>query len=191
MTVTDGQTIDEQAVIAFAEKVGADQAVAYGSALAYLGDRLGLWAALAEAGPVTSDELAERTGLAERYLREWLATQTAAGYLDHADGRFTLSRGAGRGARGGGVAGGLAAGFEVAAAIWAGTERLAEPSAPARHLVGRAGPTPGRRGRPELPRDLLNSLVDQWLPRRRPGRRPRAPGHGCSTSAAARAAPRC
>jgi SAM-dependent methyltransferase len=116
--------MDEQAVIAFAQKVGVDQATALGAALAYLGDRLGLWAALAAAGPVTSAELADRTGLAERYLREWLACQAAAGYVDHADGRFTLPAEkaavlaieASPAARAGA--------FEFAAAMWAGTERL-------------------------------------------------------------------
>src|SRR3954471_14477173 len=94
--------LDEDAVVAFAEKVGADQAIVFGAALAYVGDRLGLWAALAAAGgrapgalaaagPVTSAELAAQTGLTERYLREWLAAQAAAGYLDHDAGRFTLS----------------------------------------------------------------------------------------------------
>lgn len=48
--------------------------------LASLGDRLGLFKALAEA-PASSDELADRTDLQERYVREWLAGMTAAGYL--------------------------------------------------------------------------------------------------------------
>ncbi|HEY4727129.1 MAG TPA: SAM-dependent methyltransferase, partial [Actinomycetes bacterium] len=38
----------------------------------YLGERLGLYRALAEGGPATSAELAERTGTVERYVREWL-----------------------------------------------------------------------------------------------------------------------
>ena len=119
-------TPDETGVLAFAEKVGGDQAIVYGAALVHLGDRLGLWAALAAAGPATSAELAERTGCAERYLREWLAAQAAAGYLDHADGRFTLGRerAAVLAVDDSPVA--LAAGFEVAAAIWAGTDRLAD-----------------------------------------------------------------
>ena len=48
-TAAEPVTLDEQAVIAFAEKVGVDQAITYGVAMAYVGDRLGLWAALAEA----------------------------------------------------------------------------------------------------------------------------------------------
>src|SRR5512134_2368012 len=48
----------------------------------YIGDRLGLYRALAEGGPATSDELAQRTGTHERYIREWLEQQTVAGILE-------------------------------------------------------------------------------------------------------------
>jgi SAM-dependent methyltransferase len=57
-----------------------------------LGDRLGLFRALGEHGPATSTELAARTGMAERYLREWLLAMSSAGYLE-VDGeteRFVL-----------------------------------------------------------------------------------------------------
>jgi 2-polyprenyl-3-methyl-5-hydroxy-6-metoxy-1,4-benzoquinol methylase len=47
----------------------------------YLGDRLGLYRALAEGGPATSSELAARTGTVERYCREWLEQQTVSGFL--------------------------------------------------------------------------------------------------------------
>ena len=62
------------------------------SMMVCLGDRLGLYAALAEAGEVTSRELAEKTGLAERWVREWLYGQGASGLLETVDGeRFRLS----------------------------------------------------------------------------------------------------
>jgi SAM-dependent methyltransferase len=47
----------------------------------YLGERLGLYRALAEGGPATSSELADRTGTAERYVREWLEHHAASGLL--------------------------------------------------------------------------------------------------------------
>ena len=53
------------------------------SALVVLGDKLGLYRAMAGAGPLTSDELAERTGTSERYVREWLNAQAAGGYVDY------------------------------------------------------------------------------------------------------------
>ncbi|MEK6322997.1 MAG: class I SAM-dependent methyltransferase [Acidobacteriota bacterium] len=63
------------------------------SAMAVIGDKLGLYKAMAEAGPVTSEELATRTGTTERYVREWLASQAAGGYAsyDAATGRFFLT----------------------------------------------------------------------------------------------------
>ncbi|QUQ62751.1 class I SAM-dependent methyltransferase [Kutzneria sp. CA-103260] len=48
----------------------------------YLGERLGYYRTLAADGALTSDELAERTGTAERYAREWLAHQAAAGLVE-------------------------------------------------------------------------------------------------------------
>jgi 2-polyprenyl-3-methyl-5-hydroxy-6-metoxy-1,4-benzoquinol methylase len=62
------------------------------SSMIYLGDRMGLYRALAEGGVATSQQLADRTGLDERWVREWLHQQGAAGVLDYAgDGRFSLS----------------------------------------------------------------------------------------------------
>src|SRR6201985_267568 len=59
------------------EEVGAT----LNTALVVMGDRLGLYRALAGAGGMTSTELAQRTGTAERYVREWANAQAAGGYL--------------------------------------------------------------------------------------------------------------
>src|SRR5918995_4775221 len=48
----------------------------------YLGERLGLYRALAEGGPASSSQLADRTGTAERYVREWLEPHAASGRID-------------------------------------------------------------------------------------------------------------
>jgi 2-polyprenyl-3-methyl-5-hydroxy-6-metoxy-1,4-benzoquinol methylase len=48
----------------------------------YVGERLGLYRALADGGPQSSTELAERTGTAERYVREWLEHHAASGFLE-------------------------------------------------------------------------------------------------------------
>jgi len=58
-----------------------------------IGDQLGLYKGLAEGGPQTPAELAKRTGTAERYVREWLNSQAAGGYVtyDAGGGRYSLS----------------------------------------------------------------------------------------------------
>jgi 2-polyprenyl-3-methyl-5-hydroxy-6-metoxy-1,4-benzoquinol methylase len=62
------------------------------SLMIHLGDRLGLYHALRRAGPLTSDQVAERAGLDERFVREWLLGQAAARLLERTeDGRFELT----------------------------------------------------------------------------------------------------
>jgi SAM-dependent methyltransferase len=62
------------------------------AALVIIGDKLGLYKAMAGAGPMTPAELAQKTGTSERYVREWLNAQAAGGFVtyDAATGRFTL-----------------------------------------------------------------------------------------------------
>lgn len=68
-----------------------DLGAAVNGALVVLGDRLGIYLSLAEAGAVTSHQLAERTGLHERHLREWLSAQAASGYVTYDPGAHTFS----------------------------------------------------------------------------------------------------
>jgi len=78
----------EQFVFRAVDEVGAT----LNAALVVMGDRLGLYRALAGAGALTSAELAERTGTAERYVREWLNAQAAGGYVTYHPGedRYSL-----------------------------------------------------------------------------------------------------
>lgn len=83
--------LDEAKVEAFMTRALGDVSGMLTAALCHLGDRLGLFGALADGGPVGSRELAERLGLNERYVREWLRGLTAAGYLEEPEpGRFVL-----------------------------------------------------------------------------------------------------
>jgi len=75
--------IDEAKLETFLGQVLGDLAACYGGVMASLGDRLGLYDALAGAGPLSSAEVADRAGCAERYVREWLNSQVAAGYLEY------------------------------------------------------------------------------------------------------------
>ncbi len=61
----------------------ADISAGYGGVMISIGNRLGLYKAMAGAGPLTSRELASRTGCAERYVREWLNSQVAGGYVSY------------------------------------------------------------------------------------------------------------
>jgi 2-polyprenyl-3-methyl-5-hydroxy-6-metoxy-1,4-benzoquinol methylase len=75
-------TIDAAKLEAFVNRAVGDLASAYGGVMVSLGHKLGLYKALAGAGPLSAVELAARSGCAERYVREWLNAQAAAGYLD-------------------------------------------------------------------------------------------------------------
>jgi len=66
-----------------AERVIDDVGGAFTVGLAYIGDKLGLFVALAGAPRSTSAELAQRTGLDERYVREWLNGMVASRYVEH------------------------------------------------------------------------------------------------------------
>jgi SAM-dependent methyltransferase len=78
----------EQFVFRAVDEVGAT----LNTALVVMGDKLGLYRALAGAGPLTPDELADRTGTTERYVREWLNAQAAGGYVEYepVSGRYSL-----------------------------------------------------------------------------------------------------
>ncbi|WP_326821057.1 class I SAM-dependent methyltransferase [Streptosporangium sp. NBC_01756] len=67
-------------------QVVLDMGAAFGAATVVIGDRLGLWKAMAGAGPLSASELARRTGTGERLVTEWLAAQAAAGYVSYSDG---------------------------------------------------------------------------------------------------------
>jgi SAM-dependent methyltransferase len=83
--------MDQQAVMDFVHKAVGDVGSLLAGSMVVIGDRLGLYRAMAGSGPVTSDELARATGTSERYVREWLSAQAAAGYVRYAgDGRYEL-----------------------------------------------------------------------------------------------------
>ena len=83
--------MDETRMTEFVEKAVNDVGALLGGALVVIGDKLGLYRAMAGAGRVTPAELATRTGTTERYVREWLSNQAARGYLSYdGTGRFSL-----------------------------------------------------------------------------------------------------
>src|SRR5690242_17092336 len=74
-------------------KVVGDLAATISAPLMVIGDRLGLYKALADGGPQTPDDLATHTGTVEHYIRPWLVNQAAHGYVDYdpATQRYSLS----------------------------------------------------------------------------------------------------
>lgn len=76
-------SIDEAKLHELLGTAVTDFGATFHAALVVIGDRLGLYRALADGGPLTSTELAERTETAERYVREWLRSQAAGGYVTY------------------------------------------------------------------------------------------------------------
>ena len=91
---TTGQAVqvDGDKLMQFVFRAVDEVGATLNTALVVMGDKLGLYRALAGAGPLSPAELAERTGTAERYVREWLNAQAAGGYVvyDPDSGRYTL-----------------------------------------------------------------------------------------------------
>jgi len=85
--------LDQDKLQRFLQKALDEIGATFHASLVVIGDQLGLYKAMAGAGPLTSVELAERTNTAERYVREWLAAQAASGYVTYepTTGRFLLS----------------------------------------------------------------------------------------------------
>ena len=85
-------TIDEGRLMEFMGRAVADLSAAISVELMTIGDKLGLYKAMAGEGPMTSTQVAERTDTSERYVREWLNNQVAGGYIlyDPATGTYEL-----------------------------------------------------------------------------------------------------
>jgi ubiquinone/menaquinone biosynthesis C-methylase UbiE len=76
-------TVNQQKLDALVGHLFGDLSAGYGGVMVSLGDKLGLYKAMAGAGPLSSQEVAKRSGCGERYVREWLNAQVAGGYVDY------------------------------------------------------------------------------------------------------------
>jgi ubiquinone/menaquinone biosynthesis C-methylase UbiE len=93
MSVTEQPAaVDGEKLMQFVFRAVEEVGATVNTALVVMGDKLGLYRALAGNGGLSPAELAERTGTAERYVREWLNAQAAGGYLsyDPDSGRYAL-----------------------------------------------------------------------------------------------------
>src|SRR5271166_7121117 len=92
MSASNGQqTIDPERLDHFMGQFVQDLGAALSVATVVIGDKLGLYKAMADGAPVTPTELAERTGTEERYVSEWLSGQAASGYIDYHPEKNTFS----------------------------------------------------------------------------------------------------
>jgi SAM-dependent methyltransferase len=91
-TIEQAVEVDGDKLMEFVFRAVGEVGATLNTALVVMGDRLGLYQALAGAGPLSPAELAERTNTAERYVREWLNAQAAGGYVEYDpdSGRYTL-----------------------------------------------------------------------------------------------------
>jgi hypothetical protein len=92
MVTTQARPINEEKLMDLVHKAVGDMGAGLTGAMVVIGDKLGLFRALASSDPLTSAELAKKTATSERYIREWLAATAAAGYVTYeGGGRYTLS----------------------------------------------------------------------------------------------------
>ena len=75
--------LDADRLEAFAGQVASDIGTVFAGATVYIGHHAGLYAAMADGGALTAEELAERSGAHPRYVREWLGAQAAGGYIEY------------------------------------------------------------------------------------------------------------
>jgi 2-polyprenyl-3-methyl-5-hydroxy-6-metoxy-1,4-benzoquinol methylase len=159
--------IDEKKLNDFMGKVVGDVGAAMSAALVVIGDRLGLYKAMAAAGPVTAAELAQRTGTTERYIREWLNAQAASGYLtyDAATSRFTLPPEQAFALADDTSPASVPGLFHVTAAMWHGEEKMTENFRSGRGIEWGAQHPCLFEGTERFFRaGYIGNLVSAWLP---------------------------
>jgi SAM-dependent methyltransferase len=85
-------TVNEEKLMGYVHQAVGDFGSILSGALINIGDKLGLFKAMVDAGPMTPSELAQKTGTTERYVREWISGLAAAGYIDFAgDDHYELN----------------------------------------------------------------------------------------------------
>lgn len=194
--------VDMAAVQEFAGRVLQDQAAAISALLVRIGDELGLYRAMAGAGPMTAAELTDATGTDRRYVEEWLGNQAAGGYVryDPVGERFELPESHAAVLAREDSAAFMAGGFESIAGLFAAEERLLAAFRTGAGLGWHEHDERVFRGCERFFKPgYLAHLADEWLPaldgvvdKLRRGARVAdvGCGHGASTLVMARAFPR-
>ncbi|HEX2024204.1 MAG TPA: methyltransferase domain-containing protein [Acidimicrobiales bacterium] len=159
--------MDETRLHELIGKAVTELSVAESAPLIYIGDKLGLYRVMAGAGPLTSQELADRSATHERYVREWLNNQAASGIVEYhpADATYELSDESAQLWAHEDSPAFLAGWVELIASLWGDADRLAD--------AFRSGDGIGwgdhdqrlYRGVQRFFAPLYrNSLVQEWIP---------------------------
>src|SRR5689334_17934781 len=93
MSATQTPALDMDKLNQFIGQFVTDLGATVHAGLVVIGEKLGLYKALAAGGPMTSAQLAAKTNTDERYVREWLSSQAAGGYITYHDetGKFSMT----------------------------------------------------------------------------------------------------
>ncbi len=192
---------DQERLNALLGKMVGDLGSVATGALVVLGDRLGLYKAMQDGGLLSAAELARRAGTHERYVREWLAAQSAAGYVEYDEGteRFRLSPEQAMVFADEDSPAFMAGAFEVMSALWIDEPKVADAFRTGAGLGWHEHSACLFRGTERFFRPGYNAhLVSSWLPAldgvvEKLGRGAAVAdvgcGHGASTVAMARAFP--
>jgi 2-polyprenyl-3-methyl-5-hydroxy-6-metoxy-1,4-benzoquinol methylase len=195
------QQPDQDKLNAFLGRMVGDLGSVATGALVLLGDRLGLFKAMQAGDKVTAAELAQRTGTHERYVREWLAAQAAAGYVEYDSGAdsFHLNPEQATVFADEDSPAFMAGAFEVMSSLWIDEPKVAEAFRTGQGLAWHDHSACLFRGTERFFRPGYNAnLVSSWLPALEGvvGKLQRGArvadvgcGHGASTVVMARAFP--
>ena len=159
--------MDQQRLEELIGRVVSDFAAAEASVATYVGDRLGLYEALAAIGPVTADELADRTGLSERYVREWLRCQAAGRYVnyDAVSERFHMTPEQAAVFADPESTAALVGTVEIVAAMWSSADRIADAFHTGEGVAYGEHDPRLASGIGRLFAPLYTaSLIDEWIP---------------------------
>jgi len=160
-------SIDEKKLNDFIGKIVGDVGAAMSAALVVVGDKLGLYKAMAEAGPVTPGDLARATGTTERYVREWLNAQAASGYVEYdgATQRFSLTPEQAFAFADDSSPASVPGLFHVTAAMWHGEEKATENFRTGKGLAwGDQHPCLFEGTERFFRSGYIGNLVSAWLP---------------------------
>src|SRR4029077_161727 len=161
------RTPDPEKLNALMGKLVGDLGAALTGALVLLGDHLGLYKAMADGTPRTPKEIAKKTKLKERYVREWLSAQAAAGLVDYdaATAKFSLNAEQAMALAEEGSPAFFAGAFQVAQSMWLDEPKIAAAFKSGKGVGWHQHSACLFKGTERFFRPGYNAnLVDSWIP---------------------------